>query len=249
MERDLIVRASKEEEEHGPILSAAERHLLWTAVCEAARQLKGRPTVCLRHSTTPIRASDPVPKVKDWQLAEVLALLCILLRAGAVHAQSVSLFSALPAMIIGERGRKMHLWFQPQTRGHVTNMGAKPDIAVTFRPDRNAIAANIQRVVEVKHVKKLRALSVRQEFAKAFDLNVRSYCLLTYYRIPQDIRTGADNFGLDVAELFIAPGTTPAQLVSQVCAKLEQSRNEERFKTHLKTGYDDYQSKQLIFNP
>jgi hypothetical protein len=58
--------------------------------------------------------------VKDWQLAEALALLCVLLRAGAVHAQSVGLFVKLPAVTIGERGQKLHLWFQPETRGHVT---------------------------------------------------------------------------------------------------------------------------------
>jgi len=249
MERELIVRTPREEEEREAILSPAERHLLWTAICEAARQVRGHPIVCLRSSTTPIRASDPVPKVKDWQLAEALTLLCVLLGAGAVHGQSVSLFAAL-SVSIGEKGRKLHLWFQPQrTRGHITNLRAKPDIAVTIRPDCNATGANILRVIEVKRVRQLSTGTVRQEFGKAFDLSVRSYCLLTYYPIPQDIRTGAENLGLDVAELFIAPGMTPAQLVSHVRAKLERSRNEERFKASLKTGYDDYQRKQLTFNP
>jgi|ERR1017187_677294 hypothetical protein len=243
MERELTVRQEEE-----AILSPAERNLLWAAICEAARQLSGRTTVVLRRSTTPIRASDPVPKVKDWQLAEALALLCAMLGARVVHARSVSLFAAL-SVTISERGRKPYLWFQPQTHGHVTNLSAKPDIAVTFRPDCNATGANILRVIEVKRVRKLNSGIVRQEFGKAFDLNVRSYCLLTYYPIPQDIRTGADNLGLDVAELFIVPGMTPAQLVSHVREKLEQSRNEERFRASLKTGYDDYQRKQLTFNP
>jgi hypothetical protein len=186
--------------------------------------------------------------VKDWQLAEALALLCAMLSVGVVHARSVSLFAAL-SVGIGEKGRKLQLWFQPQkTRGHITNLLAKPDIAVTIRPDCNATGANILRVIEVKRVLKLNSGIVRQEFGKAFDLNVRSYCLLTYYPIPQNIRTGADNLGLDVAELFIAPGMTPAQLVSHVREKLERSRNEERFKTSLKTGYDDYQRKQLTFD-
>ena len=108
---------------------------------------------------------------------------------------------------------------------------------------------NIQRVVEVKHVRKLRSLSVRQEFAKAFDLSVCSYCLLTYFPIPANIRSGADKFGLDVAELFIKPGMTPAELVSHVCERLKESRNAERFTTNLKTRYEDYQRKQLTFNP
>jgi hypothetical protein len=98
-------------------------------------------------------------------------------------------------------------------------------------------------------VRQLRTVSVRQEFAKAFDLSVCSYCLLTYYHIPTHISTGANNFGLDVAELFIAPDMTPAQLVSHVCAKLEQSRNDERFTARLKTEYEDYRRKQLTFNP
>ena len=135
-------------------------------------------------------------------------------------------------MTIGERGRTLHLWFQPQTRGHVTNLQAKPDIAVTFRPVCDATGGNIQRVVEVKHVRKLRSLSVRQEFAKAFDLSVCSYCLLTYFPIPANIRSGADKFGLDVAELFIKPGMTPAELVSHVCERLKESRNAERFTTN-----------------
>ncbi|HVN89189.1 MAG TPA: hypothetical protein VMT61_05190 [Candidatus Binataceae bacterium] len=250
MDNELIRRPiPSDEEERGPILSPAERYLLWAAICEAANQLSGRPRVCLRRSTTPIRASDSVPTVKDWQLAEGLALLCVLLRAGAVHAQSVGLFVKLPAVTIGERGRKLYLWFQPETRGHVTNLRAKPDLAVSFGPDCDATGGNIQRVIEVKHVRQLRTSSIRQEFAKAFDLSVCSYTLLTYYHIPPNISAGANNLGLDVAELFIAPGMTPAELVSHVCTKLEQSRNAERFTASLKTGYEDYRRKQLTFNP
>ena len=251
MERDLTARPTPhEDEERGrPILAPDQRRLLWAAVCEAAGKLRGRLTVCPKGSTTPIRASDSISNVKDWQLAEALALLCLLLNTARVDAQSVTLFEALRAVTIGERGRTLHLWFQPQTRGHVTNLQAKPDIAVTFRPVCDATGGNIQRVVEVKHVRKLRSLSVRQEFAKAFDLSVCSYCLLTYFPIPANIRSGADKFGLDVAELFIKPGMTPAELVSHVCERLKESRNAERFTTNLKTRYEDYQRKQLTFNP
>jgi hypothetical protein len=248
MDTELIPRPiPSDEEERGPILSPAERHLLWAAVCEAARQLNGRPRVCLRRSTTPIRPSDSVPTVKDWQLAEALALLCVLLRAGAVHAQSVGLFAKLPAVTIGERGRKLHLWFQPETRSHVTNLRAKPDIAVTFRPDCDAIGGNIQRVIEVKHVRQLRTVSVRQEFAKAFDLSVCSYCLLTYYHIPPHISTGANNFGLDAAELFIAPGKTPAELG---VSRLRKAGTESKRRTvhpRLKTGYGEKRREQPYF--
>ncbi len=109
MDTELIPRpipSDEEERERGPILLPAERHLLWAAVCEAARQLSGRPRVCLRRSTTLIRASDSVPTVKDWQLAEALAILCVLLRAGAVHAQSVGLFVKLPAVTIRRKRPK-----------------------------------------------------------------------------------------------------------------------------------------------
>ncbi len=233
----------------GPILSPAERYLLWAAICEAAKQLDGRPTICLRGSTTSIQPSASVPNVKDWQMAEALALLCVLLRAGSVHAHSLILFAKLPHLTIGERGRKLNLWFQPETLGHISNLRAKPDIAVTVRPDCGATGGNLQRVIEVKRVKKLGAATVRQEFAKAFDLNVRTYCLLTYYEVRPDICGGAKKLGLDVVELFDARGRTPAELVSHVCAKLEQSRNEERFAANIKKGYEDYLLKQLTFNP
>jgi hypothetical protein len=193
----------------------------------------------LGNSTAPIRASDPVPDPRDWKLSEALALLCVLLNAGAVHAQSVILFEALRGLTISERGLKPYVWYQATTRGHVTNLGAIPDIAVTLRPDCKTIGANIQRVIEVKRVRRLSAQKIREEFAKAFDLNVRSYCLLTYYPIPMKIRTGASKFGLDVAELFIASHMTPADLVAHVCKKLEESRKAERFTSQLKTGYDD----------
>jgi hypothetical protein len=202
----------------------------------------------VKGSTTPVRALDSISNVKDWQLAEALALLCVLLRTARVDAQSVTLFEALRAVTIGERGRTFHLWSQPQTRGQVTNLHAKPDIAVTFKPNSDATGGNVQRVVEVKHVRKLLGLSVRQEFAKAYDLSVCSYCLLTYYVIPANIRSGAEKFGLDVVELFIKPGMTAAELVSHVCERLKESRNAERFTTRLKTGYEDYQRKQLTFN-
>jgi len=203
----------------------------------------------MKRSNNPIRASDPVPSVKDWKLAEALTLLCVLLGTGAVHTQSISLFAALRDLTISEKGRKLHLWYQRPTRGHVTNLGATPDIAVTFRPDCDPTGGNIQRVIEVKRVRQLGTASVRQEFGKAFDLIVCSYCLLTYYPTPPKIRSGADKFGLDVAELFIKPDMPPAELVSHVCERLKRSRNEERFATHLKTGYADYQRKQLAFNP
>jgi hypothetical protein len=41
---------------------------------------------------------------------------------------------------------------------------------------------------------------------------------------------------------------TAAELVSHVCERLKESRNAERFTTRLKTGYEDYQRKQLTFN-
>ena len=118
--------------------------------------------------------------------------------------------------------------------------GRKPDIAVAFRAG-DATGANIERVIEVKHVRTLGAAPVREQFGKAFDLNVLNYCLLTYYCISPDIRVGANKLGLDVAGLFIAPGMTPVELVSHVCATLEQSRKNKRFTTSVKTGYDRYQ--------
>jgi hypothetical protein len=251
MDRELIPRTpdDEEESEREHTLSLLERNLLWDAICEAARQLRSRPAVCLKSSNNPVRASDPVPSVKDWKLAEALALLCVLLGAGAVHTQSVSLFAALRALTISEKGRRLHLWYQRRTRGHVTNLGATPDIAATVRADCDPTGGNIQRVIEVKRVRQLGAALVRQEFGKAFDLNVCSYCLLTYYQIPPKIRSGADRFGLDVAELFIKPDMQPAELVSHVCERLKRSGNEERFATHLKSGYADYQRRQLAFNP
>lgn len=250
MDRELTLRPTphEDEERSKPILSLDERRLLWATICEAAGQLRGRLAICLKGAKTPIRASDTVPSVKDWQLAEALALLCVLLPTARVDAQSVALFEALRGLAIGERGRTFHLWFQPQTRGHVTDLRAKPDIAVTLRPVCAAAGGNIQRVVEVKHVRKLRTLSVRQEFAKAFDLSVCSYCLLTYYPIPANIRSGAEKFGLDVVELFIKPGMTPANVVSHVCERLKESRNAERFTMRLKTEYEDYQHKRLTFS-
>lgn len=246
MENELI--PTDEEDERRAILSPAQCALLWAAICEAAKQLSDRPRVCLSGSTTPIRSSDPVPTV-DWQLAEALALLCVMLNAGAVHAQSIYLFAKISGVTIAERGRKLHLWYQAKMRGHVTNMDAIPDIAVTLRPERAATGGNIQRVIEVKRVLQLGAPTVRQEFGKALDLNVRSYCLLTYNPIRPKISAGANKFGLDVAALFIARGMTPEQLVSHVCEKLEKSRKEERFPAGLKTRYEEYQQQQITFNP
>ncbi len=122
MDRELTSRPTphEDEERSKPILSLGERRLLWAAICDAAGQLRGRLTVCLKGSNTPIRASDTVPSVKDWQLAEALALLCVLLRTARVDAQSVTLFEALRGVTVGERGRTFDLWFQPQTRGHST---------------------------------------------------------------------------------------------------------------------------------
>ena len=116
--------------------------------------------------------------------------------------------------------------------------------AVVMQPVSSLLLA-----IEVKRVLQLGAPTVRQEFGKALDLNVRSYCLLTYNPIRPKISAGANKFGLDVAALFIARGMTPEQLVSHVCEKLEKSRKEERFPAGLKTRYEEYEHQQISFNP
>ena len=186
MARDLTVRPTPNEDEEraSPILAPDQRRVLWAAVCEAAESSEASSEDGPKGSTAPFRASDSISNVNGWQLAEALALLCLLLNTARVDAQSDTLIEAIRAVTIGKRQDTPSVISTSEARPCNQSAG-RPKYRGNIQSGKRCIGGNIQRVVEVSNIVQQTAQLVRPPgICKAFDLTVCGYCLLTYFLDP-----------------------------------------------------------------
>jgi hypothetical protein len=124
--------------------------------------------------------------------------------------------------------------------GTRSGMSARPDIVITTEPTVSAYT--IIAVRECKCHRRIPSGEIRKECGKAMDLEVSSYVIVSYYKVPRRQRRGAEGLGLKVEELSIDGGARDKyvsgarNLVVDLASRLDNADDEAWFRTVRETG-------------
>lgn len=143
----------------------------------------------------------------------------------------------------------MYLWTQPNMTGEESGLGGRPDIVITRTSDAPSHTNAIQ-IIESKCMKALGTPNIRAEFAKGFDLRVRSYFIWSFFSTSKKLVLGAKKLGIDLTAIGF--DTTerknildPENLLFFISEKIEASRTTENFALLLETTAEEVTRKLL----
>lgn len=226
---------------------------LWKAIChlaDKARSKWGLNTYLSSDQSEPISKAGRRPNDEIWKLVEVLCVFVLLNDAERVHAASVyNLRKKISAPIqFTKLGEPFYLWTQTRMAESLSGFTGTPDIAITTTnapPSR----ANATDVIEVKSGK-ITSRLIRQEFAKGFDLKLRSYSIWSLRKPTPGLIEGARLLGIDLEPIdFRSPMRAvllnPDMLVTRFADRLVFGRNDANFERVLEqTGQETVSKRQ-----
>jgi len=145
-------------------------------------------------------------KLRAWQISkgyflETLCLLAVLkkFRPAASKTNDFLLFKKIGPIPISDKGKLIFLWYQPTVKISKSGMPAKPDIVLT-NTDKDVSKETITSIIECKCRENISASDLRNEFGKAFDLEVNSYLIVTYYSVSQSLIEAAKRLGIELID-------------------------------------------------
>ncbi|MEX2580606.1 MAG: hypothetical protein WD342_16230 [Verrucomicrobiales bacterium] len=179
----------------------AERDALWSAIRIGALVLRRAWMVDVfleSEMSPPISEIRECPSLQTWKLVEILSALAILTKAERVVNPNISNFVSKAGPIeFLKNGSSLYLWTQPRMIGDESGLGGQPDIVLTSSPEfpshRNAV-----QIIEAKCRKSLKTSDIRSEFAKGFDLRVRSYFIWSFHSPSERMVVGAKKLGIEL---------------------------------------------------
>lgn len=231
----------------------AAKRALWGAIHQIADDMgsKWGLEAFLSHDCSrPINSVVPMPTLTIWKLAESLSVFIVLRDADEVRTDRVfNLRGRIPNPInYIKRGEPFYLWTQKRMVESLSGFTGAPDIAITMTSNPPS-RANAVDVIEVKSGKPNSRL-IRQEFAKGFDLKVRSYCIWSYIEPAQEVVEGARLLGIELAPLGFSSADrdtalNPGGLISIFEDHLTTGRNSANFERVLQqNGIDSLNKRQ-----
>jgi hypothetical protein len=229
------------------------RKSLWNAIHVAARTIRRSwnvRTFLLPTDDLEITDTLQVPTAPTWKLVEILSALAILTSAQDVRTKKVpNLVSKTGPIEYLKNGRSLFLWTQPNMIGEDTGLAGRPDIIIT-RTSERPTHANAVQIVECKCQQSLGAPHIRAEFAKGFDLKVRSYFIWSFFSPSQRLIEGAKGLGIDLTAIGFDTAArddllVPERLLYFVSTKLEESSASENFASLIEATADQVSRKLL----
>jgi hypothetical protein len=145
-----------------------------------------------------------------------------------------------------DTGVTQFLWTQPTIPAIVSGMKARPDLLIAYEPIISE--TSVFTIRESKH-RRLQAATIRSEFGKAFDLRVRSYVLVSYYRVPRKTCMAANQLGLEVEALDLGERErrpSAEDLSEKVVRGFRSADDTGRFTAMLITAAERSESKDLV---
>ena len=237
----------------GAEADATERTSVWNAIRVAATTIRRAWGVrVFLESDTNREIADiiTVPPVPTWKLVEILSALAVLTTAQSVATRNLSnLISKTGPIEYLKDGRPSYLWTQPNMTGDESGLGGRPDIVIT-RTSGAPSHTNAIQIIESKCNRALGTPDIRGEFAKGFDLRVRSYFIWSFFSPSERLILGARKLGIDLTAIgFDTPARAnlliPENLLLFVSEKIEASRTTGRFALLLEATADEVSRKLL----
>jgi hypothetical protein len=219
------------------------KEALWQAIQLLAQELKAAwnlDTYLQGKGTRPLTILMPRPDEHLWKLVEILSVLTVLKDADQVLSSSVhNLLGRIPEPVAFiKRAEPCYLWTQRAMGQSRSGFAGVPDITVTSTADVPS-RANALDVIEVKSGP-ISSRLIRQEFAKGYDLKIKSYCIWSYQQPTKAQIDGARVLGIDLEPLgFDAPEDVrqkrldPRGLIAQFSNVLTERRDFSRFEIML----------------
>jgi hypothetical protein len=232
---------------------ATERTALWNAIRVAATTLRRAWDVRVfleSGAGREIAEVLTVPSAPTWKLVEILSALAILTNAQSVTTRKVwNLASKTGPIEYLKDGSPTYLWTQPIMKGDESGLGGRPDIVITRTSDAPS-HTNAVQIIESKCNKALGTPDIRAEFAKGFDLRVRSYFIWSFFSPSERLVLGARKLGIDLTAIgFDTPARAklliPENLLLFVSERIEASRTTEHFALLLEATADEVSRKLL----
>ena len=168
-------------------------------------------------------------------ILEVLVLLSTLIRLHPLKQVVLrNVFAPDVSIPVNEDGKSRFVWCRPNVTGSKSGMQARPDIVIATS-NKKVDSVTIVNVVECKCRSLLDAQDIRREFGKAFDMDVRSYTVLSYYETPQRLKDAAKKLGIDLIDFGLSTSLRQDYLTGQrnlgydLAETLESVRRSEWF--------------------
>jgi hypothetical protein len=144
---------------------------------------------------------------RAWSAAKgpFLEALCLLVDLAAKPSPPpaspvpLRLFAPTGPIEVVEGGRRRFIWVRPKVVGTLSGMNACPDIVMTTATEVSE--KTVVAIRECKCHRRLPADEIRKECGKARDLIVSSYVIVSYYKVSDKKRRGAEALGLKVEEI------------------------------------------------
>lgn len=221
----------------------AAKDALWKAIQLLARELKAKwdlDTYLHGKGSRPLAFPVATPDHELWKLVEILSVLTLLKDAEMVRAAPVyNLLERIPEPVEFKwKGEPCFLWTQRAMTESRSGFAGIPDITITSNANIPS-PANALDIIEIKSGQISSAL-IRKEFAKGYDLKVKSYCIWSYVQPTAKQINGARLLGIDLEPLgFDAPAhmrqtrLDPQALIAEFSRVLTDRRDYGRFEVVL----------------
>jgi hypothetical protein len=125
----------------------------------------------------------------------------------------------------------------------------RPDLVIA-NSEYAPTAENVTDIIECKHRRRLDAVTIRTEFAKAYDLKVESYLIWSYFEVSQAVLDGTDRLGIQVKTIGLGkkergPFLDPLVLSRHIAEGVREARERSRFATTLAQAASEAQDKAI----
>lgn len=160
-------------------------------------------------SLSPADRQDTENRMREraWSVAKgpFLEALCLLADLEASPSPSpiapvpLRLFAPTGPIQVFEGNQQRFIWVRPKMVGTLSGMNACPDIVITT--EANVSKETVVAIRECKCHRRLPSDEIRKECGKARDLIVSSYVIVSYYKVSDKKRRGAEGLGLKVEEV------------------------------------------------
>lgn len=221
------------------------KQTLWEAILRIAEQMHAKWRLEAFLSTDrsePIARGVPMPPDDLWKLAEILSVFVLLRDAETVQTTRVHNLRArinAPICFI-KGGEPFYLWTQERMTESLSGLTGIPDITITTTVEPPS-RGNATDIIEVKSGR-INGRLIRQEFAKGFDLRIRSYCIWSYVEPSAALIEGARLLGIKFAPLGFGSSERhlvldPDALIARFADQLLNARDSATFEEVLeRTG-------------
>lgn len=219
---------------------ASAESIIWDAIVDCANSIfqeKGVRAYLNATDRTDI-TGIPCPNLKGWRLVEILCALTVLDRAHEIKVPAIRGIAGKvgPIQYRSRRGDRF-LWTQPNMTEGRSGLTGRPDIVITDTSEKPS-HVNAVKIIECKGVKSLGAPIIRAEFAKSYDLRIRSYLMWSYHPVSPKVISGARLLGLNVSVIGIdAKGgeyrRNREALRRYVAEEIERTEDEQLFAQNI----------------